>query len=216
MSDTTKKSRSGLWAAIGIAAVVGIFVLTFLTTGTGSSGAYDIEAFGDPAITGEWLPMMEPGSGGINLNDPAAGLAAPEVSGKDYNGNPVSITNDGTPKIIVFLAHWCPHCQAEVPRITARLGTGSMSDGVAWYGVATASNSTRDNWPPAAWLDGEGFPAPVIMDDINSSVLDSYGISSFPGWAVVGADGTILARATGELPPDAVDAVVALAASTLP
>ncbi len=214
MSQNTKTSRSGLWVIIGIVAVVGIFVLTFLSAGTGSSGGFEIDAFGDPSISGDSLPLMPPGQSGVNLEDPAAGTLVPEVVGQDYNGDEVSITNDGKPKIIVFLAHWCPHCQAEVPRLTTRLGSGSETDGVAWYGIATASNSTRDNWTPAAWLTREGFPAPVIMDDINSSVLDAFGISSFPGWAIVGSDGTLVARATGELPNDIVDALVALAASS--
>jgi len=128
--------------------------------------------------------------------------------------DPVPKGDKLTYKIIVFLAHWCPHCQVEVPKVTARLGTGSETDGVAWYGVATASNSTRDNWSPAAWLADAGFPAPVIMDDLNSSVLDAYGITSFPGWAIVSADGTIIARATGELPVAAVDALIVLAANS--
>lgn len=209
MSETT--NRTGLWVGLGIAAVVGIFVLTFISAGTGGGGAYEVEAFGEPVVTGDELPLMNPSSSGVAAEDPAIGLQAPEVSGVDYNGEPVSITNDGQPKIILFVAHWCPYCQAEVPKVTARLGSATVTDGVAWYGVATSSNSTRGNWSPAAWLDRVGFPAPVIMDDTNSSVLDAYGISSFPGWAVVGSDGTILARATGQLPDEVVDALIALA-----
>lgn len=211
MSETT--NRTGLWVGLGIVAVVGIFVVTFLSAGTGGGGDFEVEAFGEPVISGEGLPLMNPNAAGVAADDPAVGLPAPEVTGVDYNGEPVSITNDGQPKIIMFLAHWCGHCQAEVPRITARLGSGSETDGVAWYGIATSSNSTAPNWSPAAWLDREGFPAPVIMDDIDSSVLDAYGISSFPGWAVVGSDGNIIARATGELPAEAVDALIALAAT---
>ncbi len=214
MSENPTSSRSGLWVLIGIVAVVGIFVLTFLSSGTGDAGRYEIEAFGEPEISGDDLPLMNPDSAGVDLEDRAAGLPAPEITGKDWNGDPVSITNDGQPKIIVFLAHWCSHCQAEVPRITARLGTGNVTDGVAWYGIATASNSTRANWSPAAWLDGAGFPAPVVMDGLNSPVLQAFGIGSFPGWAVVAADGTIVARASGELPEDVVDALIVLAASS--
>lgn len=211
MSETT--NRTALWVGLGIVAVVGIFVVTFLIAGAGGGGNYEVEAFGEPVITGDDLPLLNPSAAGVAADDPAIGLPAPEVTGVDYNGEPVSITNDGQPKIIMFLAHWCGHCQAEVPRITARLGSGSETDGVAWYGIATSSNSTAPNWSPAAWLDQEGFPAPVIMDDIDSSALDAYGISSFPGWAVVGSDGNIIARATGELPAEAVDALIALAAT---
>lgn len=216
MSETTNRTgtnRTGLWVGVGIAVVVGIFALTLLTAGTGDGGNYEVEAFGEPVISGDDLPMMNPNAAGVAADDPAIGLSAPEVTGVDYYGEPVSITNDGQPKIILFLAHWCGHCQAEVPRITARLGSSSETDGVAWYGIATSSNSTAPNWSPAAWLDREGFPAPVIMDDTASSALDAYGISSFPGWAIVGSDGTILARATGELPAEAVDALIALAAA---
>src|SRR5438067_7192386 len=43
--------------------------------------------------------------------DPAAGQSIPEVRGAAFDGTPVKITNDGKGKVIVFVAHWCPHCQ---------------------------------------------------------------------------------------------------------
>ena len=37
---------------------------------------------------------------------------------EDFEGDAVAITNDGRPKIILLFAHWCPHCQNEVPVVT--------------------------------------------------------------------------------------------------
>jgi hypothetical protein len=33
-------------------------------------------------------------------------MAMPEIQGEDFQGNTVSITNDGRPKAIILLAHW--------------------------------------------------------------------------------------------------------------
>jgi hypothetical protein len=30
----------------------------------------------------------------------------PEVTGQDFNGKPVNITNDGRPKVLLLLTHW--------------------------------------------------------------------------------------------------------------
>ncbi|MDQ3782544.1 MAG: redoxin domain-containing protein, partial [Actinomycetota bacterium] len=73
---------------------------------------------GVPEVTGEAL-APHPGNM-LPADDPAVGIAAPAVVGEDFDGNTVSIDpTDGSPKAIMFLAHWCPHCQAEVPRVQA-------------------------------------------------------------------------------------------------
>ncbi len=208
MSETANNSRSAIWVVVGLVVVVGVFVLTFLSAGTGGSG-YEVEGFGDVDVTGT-LPPLAPGAQGVVSDDGAVGMVAPEIRGEDFNGETVEILNDGTPKIIVFLAHWCGFCQAEVPELVGLLGGESSLSGVDFYAVATASNRTRDNWSPAAWLVREGWPAPVVMDDVDTSALDAFGIGSFPGWAVVDANGTIVARATGQLSTEAVQALILL------
>ena len=35
------------------------------------------------------------------------GLYSPTVDGYDFSGQSVSIENNGRPKVIIFLAHWC-------------------------------------------------------------------------------------------------------------
>ena len=110
-----------------------------------------------------------------------------------------SITDDGTAKGIVFLAHWCPHCQEEVPRVQEWLDNGGGVDGVDLYSVSTAANSGRTNHPASDWLVREGWTTPLIVDDQSSSVLSAYGRGGFPYWVFLNADGTVALRTAGQL-----------------
>src|SRR3954453_22780807 len=38
--------------------------------------------------------------------DPAVGTQAPSLVGQDFSGRRVTITNDGHPKMVLFVAHW--------------------------------------------------------------------------------------------------------------
>ena len=53
-------------------------------------------------VRGEALPPMPNGGG----RDPAVGLTMLDVEGSSFDGVPVSIRNDGRPKVILFLTHW--------------------------------------------------------------------------------------------------------------
>ena len=213
-TTSASTSRSTIiWIVVGVVAVIGLFVLALTSGnrgGAGLGGSYTVEAFGEVTVEGTLSPT-DPSSVGVVANDPEVGQPAPVVNGTDWDGEPTSIAADGTPRVIVFLAHWCPHCQSEVPRLVNALDGGTTIGGAELVGVATSTNITRGNYPPAAWLSNAGWSSPVIMDDQDMSVLRAYGISSFPGWAVVNADGEIVARATGELNPDQVEALATMA-----
>lgn len=154
--------------------------------GSGSGAA--VEA---PVITGAPLAEFQGPDG-----DPAVGRPAPEISGADFDGSPVSINADGRPKVVVFLAHWCPHCQEEVPRIQAWVNAGGVPDGVDLLSVPTAIDSAAPNYPPDAWLTREGWTAPVIVDPTNT-IATAYGLSAFPFWVIIGPDGTVQGRFVG-------------------
>ena len=119
-----------------------------------------------------------------------------------------AITADGTAKLLLFLAHWCPHCQAEVPVVQDWVDAGSLPADVELISVSTAIDPGRPNYPPDAWLDREGWTAPVIVDE-SGAVADAYGLSAFPFWVFVNADGTVAGRLSGELTPEQLDTVVA-------
>lgn len=152
------------------------------------------EAAGSPVVTGQGLSQfITPAS------DSAIGQIAPTVTGTDYDDRTVSIADDGTPKVILFLAHWCPHCQAEVTRIQQWLDTTGGFDGVDLISVATAYNPARGNWSPRDWLEGEGWTVPLIRDDPDYSTYIAYGAGDFPYWVFLAGDGTVALRTSGEM-----------------
>jgi len=142
-------------------------------------------------------------------DDPAVGRPIPDVVGASFDGTPVTIKADGKPKLIVFLAHWCPHCQREVPVVQAWIDANGMPAGVELISVVTAIDPNRPNYPPEEWLARERWQVPVIVDADNQ-IATLYGLSAFPYWVAVGADGTVAQRLTGELTPEQLDALVAL------
>ena len=166
------------------------------------SGVASAVASGVPVITGAALPDFQNPNG-----DAAVGLAAPEVTGADFAGNTVKIAHDGRPKAILFIAHWCPHCQREVPVVEAWVKAGGAPSGVDLISVATSINPAAPNYPPDAWLQREGWTVPVIADTTNG-VASAYGLTAFPYWVFVGADGKVRARTVGELPATTLDSTI--------
>lgn len=148
---------------------------------------------GSPVISGASLPGYTNPTG-----DPAVGLAAPVVSGASFDGTATGIAADGRPKVVIFLAHWCPHCQAEVPVIQDWIDANGPPEGVDLVSVATGIDPGAPNYPPEAWLAREGWTVPVIVDPTNS-IASAYGLSAFPFWTFIGSDDTVRARTTGEL-----------------
>jgi thiol-disulfide isomerase/thioredoxin len=151
-----------------------------------------------PSSTGA-LPAFVATSG-----DPADGLPIPEVHGTSFDGAPVAITADGRPKLLLFLAHWCPHCQREVPAVQSWLDAGRLPAGVDLISIATAIDPNRPNYPPDAWLQREHWTPPVLVD-AGGSVAARYGLSAFPYWIAVDGGGQVVSRLTGELTPDQLD-----------
>jgi hypothetical protein len=89
------------------------------------------------------------------------------------------------------------------------LETTGTPDGVDFYGVATAIDRNQVNWPPSAWLDREGFSAPVLVDDRTNSIATAYGLPAYPYWVFIEADGTVAARISGGISPAVLDEIVA-------
>lgn len=140
--------------------------------------------------------------------DPAVGRTIPAVAGAGYDGEPIELAPDGTAKVIVFVAHWCPHCRAEVPRLVEHLAGTPMPDDVELLTVSTSVKPGAEGYPPAEWLAGEGWTAPVLADDEVGAVADAYGLSAFPFFVAVDAEGRVVERASGELSTERFDALV--------
>ena len=160
-------------------------------------------------VGGEILPPLDDSG-----SDSAVGMTAPALDGSSFDGSAVSITpGDGRDYMVVFLAHWCPHCNAEVPRLIEWQNSGAVPAGLEVVGVSTASTSERPNFPPSQWVVDMGWPWPVMADSAVGDAAEAYGVSAFPFFVIVGGDGTVKLRSSGEKEIDELSAMVADALS---
>lgn len=176
----------------GVIVILGV-VAVVVTRASGDDVSAGVLQARPVSVSGAALPTLGDGA------DPAVGVAIPEVDGKDFAGRPVALRKDGTPKLIVFLAHWCPHCQAEVPVISGWMSDQGAPPGVEILSVSTAVSPDRPNYPPSAWLEREAWAVPVLVDDADGSVAQAFGLSAFPFFVAVDAGGEVVARGSGEL-----------------
>lgn len=181
----------------GVVALVVVLGVAIALAGGGDDGTDDGRPdVGPVAIEGDALP--EPGDGA----DPALGAPAPRIEGTDPEGTAITVGGGGEPTLVAFLAHWCPHCQVEVPVIVDLMEDGSL-DGVRTVGVLTATDRSRPNHPPVAWLEREGWQGEILLDDEQGTAARSYGLDGFPFLVFLDADGSVVARTSGEVGADA-------------
>lgn len=147
--------------------------------------------------------------------DTAIGATAPIVEGANPDGDVVTIGGEGTPQAITFVAHWCPHCQNEIPSVADWVADGNLADGVELVAVSTLQDPARPNWPPDEWLIGADFPGEIIIDS-DDTAAEAYGLTGTPMWVFVDADGTVVQRLSGEISAEQLAAGSALAAGDTP
>jgi thiol-disulfide isomerase/thioredoxin len=191
-----KKQPPWLW--IGVAGLVAVLLVAAIVSSGGSdekeSSAQGVEEIRPVTVTGTALPEFEPGGA-----DSAVGQTIPEVKGQSFDGSPVTIGNDGRSKLIVFVAHWCPHCQKEIPLLADWLKSNSLPGGVDLYTVSTGVTDKRPNYPPSKWLEKEGWTAKTLADSAEQQAADAFGLSAFPYFVAVDGSGKVVARTSGEI-----------------
>lgn len=168
--------------------------------------------YGEPSVQGSPLPQL-PESGGP---DPAVGMKAPIATSQQFDGNKITLPTEGTPAVVMFVAHWCPHCQKEVPLLAGYLGEAGRPSGVDLFAVSTAAAEDKPNFSPSAWLNREKWPVRTIADDKNQQIANAYGLSGFPYFVVVDAKGNVVARASGELSVEQFQSLLDQARSAAP
>jgi thiol-disulfide isomerase/thioredoxin len=200
-----RKTRWIFGGIIGIVIAVFAAAIIMSRPDAASDRANGLVQTQTSTITGEALPgYPEDGSA-----DPAIGQTAPSVSGKSFDGNAVAIRADNRPKMILFLAHWCNHCQAEVPLVQSWIDSGAAPGDVDFYSVSTAVDANQPNYPPSAWLEREGWAPPVLADDEAGSVADAFGIGGFPFFVFVDGDGKVVQRSAGRIPIETIESYLA-------
>jgi cytochrome c biogenesis protein CcmG/thiol:disulfide interchange protein DsbE len=195
-----KRSGRGALIALAIAAVViAAAVIAVVVTRSGDASAgpqtYPVQLSGPPLAQ---FPE-QPGAA-----DPAIGQAAPALSGQSlFDGSPVTITpGGGSPQLVVFVAHWCPHCQREVPILVNWFNSAQKPTDLKVTAVSTSYNLSPENSPASTWLTKAKWPTPVLADSNNDDAAKAYGLSSFPYLVVLGPDGTVKGRTSGEMTAD--------------
>ncbi len=217
MNTGSRKKRGGtsgraVWT-IGaiIGGVIAVAAIVSVTSSSDTSSAPGTSSeFSPVTVTGDVLPPHN-----ADVADPAIGMVAPVLTGKGFSGNIVT-TTPGTPTLLVFLAHWCPFCQEEVPLLVEWEESGDMPLGVDVIAVATATDSARPNYPPSAWLAREKFPAlwPVMADDQERTAGQSFGLAAYPFFVLLDAEGKVVKRMSGVVPKDDLTALVETVATS--
>lgn len=133
--------------------------------------------------------------------DRAVGETPPKLEGTTFDGGRVVIDPaDGRAKVVMFIAHWCPHCQNEVPVIQRWINDGDTPQDVDFYAVSTAVTSSRPNYPPSKWIEREGFTPPVLLDNADSSAAAAWALPGYPYFVALNSDGSLARRGNGEIP----------------
>jgi len=157
-------------------------------------------------VVGAALPPLPDGGA-----DAAVGQPAPVLVGIDPEGRPIRIDPavDG-PTMLVFVAHWCPHCNDEIPKLNQMRADGQFPEGLNIVAVSTAVAPDRPNWPPVEWLREDmewQYPAmldqlAVVQDQVTFVAAEAYGLTGFPFTVLVDGEGTVGDRWSGEREPD--------------
>jgi thiol-disulfide isomerase/thioredoxin len=191
-----RRTRTALWGGVAVLVVIAVIIAVLVSGGGGDSSATAFET-APVKVTGAALPQYD----STVSPDPAIGDTIPTLDGKSlFDGKPITVAPNGKPQAIIFVAHWCPHCQAEVPRLV-QLAQQGVFDGVDVTAVATGTNSGYPNYPPSSWLKDQKWPFPVMADSKQETAAQAYGLSAYPYFVLVTANGKVAARASGEIPP---------------
>ena len=200
------RSRAPILVAVGVAVVVLIALVIALTAGgddgatTGGSG-YDPATTGTVAASGTPLPPLTD-----SAPDPAAGMTFPTLTGADQQGQPLTISAGDGPIMVLFMAHWCPHCQRELPVVQRWVDGGGLPAGVRLVSVSTAIDPQAPNYPPDRWLARVGWTAPVLVD-ADGTAAEAAGLSAYPYFVAVDGTGKVVQRTTGKLTTAQLDAI---------
>jgi thiol-disulfide isomerase/thioredoxin len=205
---------NGKWVVLAIVAAIATALLVAVVVGGGDEGSGTTNSLpGGDVLAKENQPVVIEGtileSLGDEAIDPMVGQIAPTLNGATFDGSGVSVTpGDGQAYMIVFLAHWCPHCNREVPRLIEWQASGAVPSELQVVGVSTAVASDRPNYPPSQWVVEKGWTWPILADSSSREAAEAYGVSGYPFFVIVGADGEVKVRVSGEVEIPALTQIV--------
>jgi thiol-disulfide isomerase/thioredoxin len=215
VAPTPTKSRAFNPVVLVVVGLVVVAVIALIAVAiTSDSGdtvrtPEGVEQTRTVTVDGTALPPFESPQG-----DPAVGQAAPTLEGQTFDGTPLTIDPGSGENytLLVFAAHWCPHCQKEIPVIADWMNSGAQPDNLDVYAVSTGIRSdymtSQLNWPPSVWFDEVKWPAGTVLADSGPDqaaaggqqqvASQAYGLTGYPMVVMIDPDGNVIERHSGE------------------
>ncbi len=195
VADAKKKAtgRSWLYPAVIVGIVVVAVVVVLVTSGDDTKGKASSKD-------------KETSSAAENPGKPQelVGKDAPPLSGKDVTGSgDVNLADmAGKPTLVVFWAHWCPHCQKELP-IIQKLSK-DMKGQVNFLTVSTSAQPGQGGEQystPEKFIKTVGITMPTIMDTSGKDAR-AYALEGFPQLYFLDSSLTVKNQMSGEKPEE--------------
>jgi len=137
---------------------------------------------------------------------------------EDFGGERHVIGSGGGPndpaRIVAFFAHWCPTCQAELPRISAQLNATPLPERVEVHAVSTFEDPSRGNYPPVDWFAEVDWPYPAFSDP-DSEIAGAFGMGPVPSWVVLDTLNRVIVRFDGSVTDEQFQELINLAAESV-
>lgn len=135
-----------------------------------------------------WLGL---GNDPYRQDDATLGRSLPDFESENlFGGAPIHTDAlKGEPFVLNVWASWCPACRAEHPLLS------ELAASMPLYGL-----NYRDKGEAArAWLTEAGNPYRAVLSDPDGRLALTLGVYGTPETYLFDANGTLLARHTGEL-----------------
>jgi cytochrome c biogenesis protein CcmG, thiol:disulfide interchange protein DsbE len=183
------------WRLMGGVAAAAI-VVTVAAVALSGGGTTDTP----PSGTGQVSIARGPGPL-LRAGETVPGFSAPALGGGTLRWAEYA----GKPTVLTIWAPWCPHCQAELPRLAA-----AMAEHPDLRMVSVATAIGQEPGPSVqGYLDDHGLRFPVGVDDAQTTIMRGLGVNSFPTVYFVSADGKVVSVTTGELTATQLDSELA-------
>ena len=129
------------------------------------------------------------------------GAKAPDITGKDQDGNEVSLSGlKGKVVLVDFWATWCGPCRASLPHVKE---VYEKYNGKGLEVLAVSLDRSEEPWKEYIANSGMGTEKYVNIYDQPVNNADNYAIQYIPSKFIIDAEGNMVGRFDGEEELDA-------------
>ena len=116
----------------------------------------------------------------------------PLVGSITVGGQPlVRDATSATVWVMLFVQHWCPHCDGAVRAMTV---WSASKPEVRSTVVAFNTQPWKQNYPPSDWLQSLGWRGEIVLDNAENDLARYFGVDRSPTFVVVGNDNRVRLR----------------------